>query len=61
MLLNLIKNSILVFFFGYIGVYAGKSVKKQLITSLVKYQKSEKYYMHWFLVSYSKIKLRKMF
>ena len=43
MLLNLIKNSILVFLLVILAYMQGNLWKKQLITS--KYRKSEKYYM----------------
>ena len=46
MLLNLIKNSILVFLLAILAYMQGNLWKKQVITS--KYQKSEKYYMHRF-------------
>ena len=46
MLLNLIKNSILVFLLVILAYMQGNLWKKQLITS--KYRKSEKYYMHRF-------------
>ena len=46
MLLNLIKNSILVLLLVILAYMQGSLWKKQLITS--KYRKSEKYYMHRF-------------
>ena len=50
MLLNLIKNSILTFILAILAYMQGSLWKKQLITSLAIYRKSEKYYMHRFSV-----------